>query len=131
MSWRCSLSSEGQFNASGKWSSAYSASLRASRMASNSSSRAIASTAETACTLTVGAFRTAWLPTRIFFSSGHTLSSNSGWASSFGWMRSAWNSPVGSAASATPLSRKGTSAALWVLATLSYRVANRLAYSAP
>lgn len=43
-------------------------------------------------------------------SAGQTLSSISGWARASGWMRSGWNQASASGRSATPASRKGTSA---------------------
>ena len=60
-------------------------------------------------------------------STGHTLASMIGCAASLGWMRSAWNNDSLLAASATPLSRKGTSAARSAFAT----VANERAKSSP
>ena len=51
-------------------------------------------------------------------STGHTLASKVGWASALGWMRSLWNSASALGASATPASKKGTSAAPSARATV-------------
>ncbi len=52
-------------------------------------------------------------------STGQTLSSMRGCAAASGWMRSLWNIASGSAPSATPFSRNGTSAAPSLRATLA------------
>src|SRR5665213_64563 len=52
-----------------------------------------------------------------FFNSGQTLFKMVGCAAAMGWMRSLWNSCAASGASAMPLSKNGTSAALLARAT--------------